>query len=160
MAAERKVALVTGSASGIGRAEALALARAGYDVVINYSQSEGAARDTAAQAEAAGARTLVYQCDVADEAQVRRMVAATEERFGRLDVLINNAGTTVKERALYEKAIPSGLKPDPIPNIQSIVDDQEWYIAHGHQQERVDVRSLIDTSMVEEAIRQLGPAGR
>src|SRR5581483_7852340 len=68
--------------------------------------------------------------------------------------------TTVKERALYEKAIPSGLKPDPIPNVQSIVDDQEWYIAHGQQQERVNVQDFIDTSLVEEAIRQLGPAGR
>jgi NitT/TauT family transport system substrate-binding protein len=68
--------------------------------------------------------------------------------------------TTVKERALYEKAIPSGLKPDPIPNVQSISDDQDWYIAHGQQQERVNVQDFIDTSMVEEAIHQLGPAGR
>jgi 3-oxoacyl-[acyl-carrier protein] reductase len=95
MAEQRPAALVTGSASGIGRAEALALARAGYDVVINYSQSEAAAKATAADAEAAGARTLVYQCDVADEAQVRGMMAACEQQFGRLDVLCNNAGTTV-----------------------------------------------------------------
>jgi 3-oxoacyl-[acyl-carrier protein] reductase len=95
MAQQKPVALVTGSASGIGRAEALALARAGYDVVINYSQSEAAAKATAADAEAAGARTLVYQCDVADEAQVHGMVSACQEQFGRLDVLVNNAGTTV-----------------------------------------------------------------
>ena len=56
--------------------------------------------------------------------------------------------------------MPSVLKPDPIPNVQSIVDDQEWYIAHGHQQERVNVHDFIDTSLVEEAIRQLGSAGR
>jgi NitT/TauT family transport system substrate-binding protein len=68
--------------------------------------------------------------------------------------------TTVKERALYEKAIPSGLKPDPIPNVQSIIDDQEWYIAHGHQQERINVQDMIELSLVQEAIRQLGPAGR
>ncbi len=92
---ERRAALVTGAASGIGRAAALALARAGYDVAINYSRSVDAARSAAAEAEAAGARALVYQCDVADDAQVRAMVAACQERFGRLDVLINNAGTTV-----------------------------------------------------------------
>jgi NitT/TauT family transport system substrate-binding protein len=68
--------------------------------------------------------------------------------------------TTVKERALYEKAIPSGLKPDPIPNVQSIVDDQEWYLSHGYQQERINIQELIDLSLVQEAIRQLGSAGR
>jgi 3-oxoacyl-[acyl-carrier protein] reductase len=94
MSGERPAALVTGAASGIGRAAALALARAGYDVAINYSRSADAARSAAAEAEAAGAKTLVYQCDVAEDDQVRAMVAACQERFGRLDVLINNAGTT------------------------------------------------------------------
>ena len=56
---ERRVGLVTGSATGIGRSAALALARAGYDVAINYSRSEGAAKETARQAEATGAQTLV-----------------------------------------------------------------------------------------------------
>jgi NitT/TauT family transport system substrate-binding protein len=68
--------------------------------------------------------------------------------------------TTVKDRALYEKAIPSGLKADPIPNVQSIVDDQEWYLARGYTSQRVNVRDYIDTSFVEQAVRELGPAGR
>jgi len=89
-----KAALVTGAASGIGRAAALALARASYDVAINYSSSEKAARETAAAAEKLGAKTLVLRCDVSDEAGVRAMLKAVEEKFGRLDVLINNAGTT------------------------------------------------------------------
>lgn len=92
--ASRKVALITGAATGIGRSAVLALARAGYDVVVNYSSSEKAARETAAQAEKLGARSLVVKCDVADEAGVRAMVSQIEEKFGRLDVLINNAGTT------------------------------------------------------------------
>jgi len=92
--ASTRAALVTGAASGIGRAAALALARAGYDVAINYSSSEEAARETAAAAEKLGAKTLVARCDVSDEAGVRAMLSAVEERFGRLDVLINNAGTT------------------------------------------------------------------
>jgi len=92
--ASAKAALVTGAASGIGRAAALALARAGYDVMINYSSSEKAAHETAAATEKLGAKTLVVRCDVSDEAGVRAMLKAVEEQFGRLDVLINNAGTT------------------------------------------------------------------
>ena len=92
--ASAKAALVTGAASGIGRAAVLALARAGHDVVINYSSSEKAAHETAAAAEKLGAKTLVVRCDVSDEAGVRAMLKAVEDRFGRLDVLINNAGTT------------------------------------------------------------------
>jgi NitT/TauT family transport system substrate-binding protein len=68
--------------------------------------------------------------------------------------------TTVKERSLFEKAIPSGLRRDPVPNLQSIVEDQEWYLAHGHQTQRIDVQDFVDTSFVEQAIRELGPASR
>lgn len=92
--ASRKAALVTGAATGIGRAAALALARAGYDVCINYGSSEAAARETAKQAEALGARTLLAKCDVSDESAVRKMIQNLKSAFGRLDVLVNNAGTT------------------------------------------------------------------
>jgi len=94
MTAARKAALVTGGASGIGKSAVLALARAGYDVAINFSSSEAAARATAAEAQTLGAATLLAKCDVSDEAGVRAMLKAVEGKFGRLDVLINNAGTT------------------------------------------------------------------
>ena len=89
------MALVTGAASGIGRSAALRLAGQGYDVVINYSKSEDKAHATARDAQAAGADTLVLQGDVSDDAAVRTMLKSVEARFGRLDVLVNNAGTTV-----------------------------------------------------------------
>lgn len=92
--ASRKVALVTGAATGIGRSAVLALARAAYDVVVNYSSSEKAARETAAQAEKLGAKTLIVRCDVSDEPGVRAMLSRVKETFGRLDVVVNNAGTT------------------------------------------------------------------
>jgi len=92
--ASRKAALVTGGATGIGRAAVLALARAGYDVCINYSSSETAARETAKQAEQAGARTLLVKCDVSDDSAVRKMIQSIKSAFGRLDALVNNAGTT------------------------------------------------------------------
>jgi len=90
----RKAALVTGAATGIGRSAVLALARAGFDVALNYSSSEAAARETAAAAAKLGARTLLVRCDVSDEAGVRAMLVSVEEEFQRLDVLVNNAGTT------------------------------------------------------------------
>ena len=90
----RKAALVTGAATGIGRSAVLALARAGFDVALNYSSSEAAARETAAEAEKLGANTLLVRCDVSDEKGVRAMLQGVEQAFGRLDVLVNNAGTT------------------------------------------------------------------
>jgi len=90
----RPVALVTGGGTGIGKAAVLALARAGYDVAINYSRSEGPAKATAAEAAKSGAQTLLCKCDVSDDKSVRVMLAEVEKKFGRLDVLINNAGTT------------------------------------------------------------------
>jgi len=94
MTQSRTAALITGAATGIGRAAAVALAEAGYDVAINYSRSESAARETAALAQAKGAKTLLFKCDVSDDGSVRKMLAAVGQEFGRLDALVNNAGTT------------------------------------------------------------------
>lgn len=90
----RKVALVTGSATGIGRATAVRFAQAGYDVVVNYSRSEADARETVKLVESHGAKALLHACNVGSDTAVREMIAAVEKTFGRLDVLVNNAGTT------------------------------------------------------------------
>jgi 3-oxoacyl-[acyl-carrier protein] reductase len=89
-------ALVTGSASGIGRAVAVTLARAGYDIGVNYSRSETEAGETVRLVEAAGRKAVLMRADVSEEAEVIAMIGQFEAAFGgRLDLLVNNAGTTV-----------------------------------------------------------------
>jgi NAD(P)-dependent dehydrogenase (short-subunit alcohol dehydrogenase family) len=92
MAAENKVAVVTGAGSGIGRASALALAKAGYAVGL-VGRRKDALEATSEQAKASGARTLVLPTDVTQPAAVKALFAAVKEAFGRLDVLFNNAGS-------------------------------------------------------------------
>ncbi|TFZ06047.1 SDR family oxidoreductase [Ramlibacter henchirensis] len=92
---DRQVALITGSATGVGAATALQLAQRGWNVVVNYSRSEQEAQATAAECRAAGADVLLLQADVAHDADCRRLVAQTHGRWGRIDALVNNAGISV-----------------------------------------------------------------
>lgn len=89
-----KVALVTGGATGIGRATVLALAREGAAVAVNYSKSVAEAKETARLAEQAGGRALVVQADVTRDREARAMVDQVARELGGLDCLVNNAGWT------------------------------------------------------------------
>lgn len=91
---EGKVALITGGGTGIGRATALQLGAQGAALAVNYSRSRQEAEATAAELRGRGGRAIALQADVADDAQVRAMVAAVVAEFGRLDLLVNNAGRT------------------------------------------------------------------
>jgi len=93
---EGRAALVTGAGRGFGRAIALALAREGADVAVNYNASADAARDVVERVAALGRRAVAVQADVAREEQVRAMVDAALAALGRLDVLVNNAGVMVR----------------------------------------------------------------
>jgi len=89
-----RVAIVTGGGTGIGRAVALHLAARGWRVGVNYARSREAAEATAAECATAGGEGLALPGDVALDSDCRRIVAATIERWGRLDSLVNNAGVT------------------------------------------------------------------
>src|SRR5690348_16548908 len=87
-----KVALITGSSGGIGRGCAIALAKYGADIVVNYRKNQDGAEETAAQVRALGRNAITIQADVGDVAAVDAMFTHITEEFGRLDILVNNAG--------------------------------------------------------------------
>lgn len=95
-----KVALVTGSSRGVGKAIALALASKGYDIVINYARSKQAALDTAAEIEQLGQKAMVVRANVGDVEKIKKMFGEIKEHFGRLDVFINNAASGVLRPAM------------------------------------------------------------
>ena len=89
---ESKIALVTGSSRGIGRAIAERLARDGATVIINYAKSTAAADDAVATIRAAGGKAVAIKADISNVADVRRLYADIKQQFGRLDIVVNNAG--------------------------------------------------------------------
>jgi len=101
-------ALITGSSRGIGRGIAMEAAKAGYDVIVNYAGNREAAETTRRAVEKAGRRAEILQADISQEADRRRLIDAALEMFGRLDLLVNNAGVAPKVRAdILEMSIES-----------------------------------------------------
>lgn len=87
-----KVALVTGASRGIGRAIAVALAKKGCNVIINYARGEENAKKTEEMCKTYGVETLIAKADVSNREEVREMVEKAIQKFGRIDILVNNAG--------------------------------------------------------------------
>jgi 3-oxoacyl-[acyl-carrier protein] reductase len=92
--ADSKVALITGGGTGVGKAAALQLAARGFHVAVNYSRSRDDAEATVAEIREQGQKAIAVECDVSSDAQVREMLERCRSEFGRLDVLVNNAGMT------------------------------------------------------------------
>jgi len=92
---KEKVAIVTGSSEGIGRGIALGLAQAGSDVVVNYNQSINKAEAAADEIRKLGRKSITIQADVSKSNDVHRMIQETLDAFGKIDVLVNNAGILI-----------------------------------------------------------------
>jgi len=103
-------ALVTGSSRGIGRGIAFCLAEAGYDILVNYAGNESAARETATGVRDRGQKADICQGDVTDIDDGKRLVDKTLEAFGRLDMLVNNAGIAPSTRADILEASPASYQ--------------------------------------------------
>jgi len=113
---EGKVALITGSDSGIGQGTAVEFAREGADIVVHYLEDRAGAKRTGQQVESCGGRAIVVQADVSDETQVERMFNDALDAFGTVDILMNNAGidgsgTQVAEMPteVWDRAIKTNL---------------------------------------------------
>jgi 3-oxoacyl-[acyl-carrier protein] reductase len=128
-----KVAVVTGASKGIGAAIAKHLAAEGAAVVVNYSSSKEGAERVVAEITGNGGKAVAVQANVAKQADIRRLFSATREAFGRLDVLVNNAG-------IYEFA--------PLESITA---------EHFHKQFDLNVLGLILAT--QEAAKHFGPDG-
>lgn len=116
MELKNKVAIVTGSSSGIGAAIAELFASQGCHIAINFSRNDSGAKNVASKCEKYGVKTLVQKADVADDQDCKNLVAATLEKFGRIDILINNAGTT----KFCDHADLDGINKDDFLNIYSV----------------------------------------
>ncbi len=99
MATDRKSAIVTGASRGIGRGIAIALGREGFDVIINYASNAAAAEEVAAIVRSAGGRAVPIRADIASPADRQSLVDQTLAAFGRIDLLVNNAGVAPDVRA-------------------------------------------------------------
>jgi 3-oxoacyl-[acyl-carrier protein] reductase len=128
-----KVAVVTGASKGIGAAIAQHLAAEGAAVVVNYASSKQGAERVVATITGKGGRAFAVQADVSRQADVRRLFAEAKKAFGRLDVLVNNAG-------IYELAPLEAVTPE-----------------HFHKQFDLNVLGLLLTT--QEAVKHFGPAG-
>lgn len=103
-----KVALVTGSGRGLGRAIAIELAKNGYDIVINYNNSKEEALQVKEKIEEYNVKALVIKCDISKEKEVENMVNETVKAFGKIDVLVNNAAVCYD--SLYEDKTAENFK--------------------------------------------------
>jgi NAD(P)-dependent dehydrogenase (short-subunit alcohol dehydrogenase family) len=97
--------LITGASRGIGAATARLAAAEGYDVVVNFARDEAAATDVVSECRASGARAIAHRSDVADETQVSGLFERTIDEFGRVDVLVNNAGILHRQMRFEEMTV-------------------------------------------------------
>ena len=147
-----KVALVTGGSRGIGRAAALALAKQGAQVVINYVSNEGAAREVAEEIQKAGGKAEIVQFDVGSSEAAEKAVAEVAKRLGRLDVLVCSAGISIDGLLLR-------LKDEDFDRILSV--NVKGSVACARAATKVMMRAKVGRVIfLSSVVREMGNAGQ
>jgi len=141
---ENKVALVTGSSRGIGRACALMLAGAGCSVLIHYEKSENAALVTSSSIEKLGVKSASFRADMRNRSQVKDMVEFAISEFGRVDILVNNAG--VWEKAAIEKMTEEDLKKTLETNLNGVFHACSAVVPHMKKQGSGSIINIASTA--------------
>jgi glucose 1-dehydrogenase len=137
---------VTGSSRGIGRGIVIRFAREGADVAINYSRDEAGARDVLAEVEATGRRGILIKADLANVSETRAMVDVVVSQFGRLDVLVNNAG--IEKKAPFWEATEKDYDQVMCVNLKGPFFASQAMVQHLRQTKRPG--SIINISSVHE----------
>jgi 3-oxoacyl-[acyl-carrier protein] reductase len=122
MGPDRKLALITGSAKGLGKMTALALADQGCDIVINYRNSEAEAKQLQEIIELKGRRCLIIQADITKSEELQHMVEIIEQEWDGIDILINNAGPFIRERRLFADYKPEEIRYLMLGNLISVME--------------------------------------
>jgi len=104
MKLKNKVALITGSSRGIGKAIALKFAQEGAKIIVNYRVSEDRAKEVVKEIEKIGSEAIAVKCDISDESEVKNLIKTSINKFGKIDILVNNAGI-VYDVPLFEKTV-------------------------------------------------------
>ncbi|WP_160034975.1 SDR family oxidoreductase [Paenibacillus sp. An7] len=100
---DNKVALITGSAKGLGKMTALQLAAEGYDIALNYVHSQKEAEELCAAVKERGVRCIAVQADICKAEDIERLISTVEHKLGVVDILINNAGPFIRDRKLFSE---------------------------------------------------------
>ncbi|MGI9086388.1 MAG: SDR family NAD(P)-dependent oxidoreductase [Chthoniobacterales bacterium] len=141
-----KIALVTGSSQGIGEGIAIRLAEEGADVVINYLGNSSEADDSVAKVRAAGRRAFAVQADVSKVGDIRRMIDESVAEFGRLDLLVNNAG--IEKNAPFLEATEADYDRVLAVNLKGVFFTTQMFVAHLRDEKRPG--KVINISSVHE----------
>ncbi len=141
---EGRRALVTGASRGIGREIAIALAREGADVVINYRSSDEDAEELARMVEDLGDQAWVYSADVSDMDQIHEMKRSVEKHVGRIDILVNNAG--INRDTLFSKMEEDAWKEVFSVNMNGVFNCTKAFLDHLEQSDHpriINITSIV-----------------
>ncbi len=142
-----KVVLITGASRGIGRSTALLFAKEGAKVIVNYQKAEKEANEVVREISKIGSEAIVLKCDVSKEEEVKKMIFEGIKKFGRIDVLVNNAGI-VFDVPLFEKTLDQWTKTLGV-NLIGVFLCSKYVAAHMKKQKSGVIINISSTNGID-----------